>query len=203
MWPTNRAGSVTDCVFWRGSCHLVYSRKHDSCCLMRAGAPICGAKQQKLGQELNLKGGISVVVVTQYCSKITPLPQPVTKINRTLRLRVWVGAACVHCMLRLNLCLFVCMCVCGWVLSHHTHTHTRSPAEQTSLGLLPAKGGPSLIPTPSFCHRGTECNWDIVKPPPPLPQPHTIHWRPSSTSPPTLANTIQPHVWSLYIQLGW
>lgn len=80
---------------------------------MRAGAPICGAKQQKLGQELNLKGGISVVVVTQYCSKITPLPQPVTKINRTLRLRVWVGAACVHCMLRLNLCLFVCMCVCG------------------------------------------------------------------------------------------
>lgn len=151
MWPTNRAGSVTDCVFWRGSCHLVYSRKHDSCCLMRAGAPICGAKQQKLGQELNLKGGISVVVVTQYCSKITPLPQPVTKINRTLRLRVWVGAACVHCMLRLNLCLFVCMCVCGWVLSHHTHTHTHTkPSWANILGFAPCQGRSFLDTFPFF-----------------------------------------------------
>ena len=90
---------------------------------MRAGAPICGAKQQKLGQDLNLKGGINVVVVTQYCSKITPLPQPVTKINRTLRLRLRVGAACVHCMLRLNLCLFVCVCVWLSAFASHTHTH--------------------------------------------------------------------------------
>lgn len=106
----------TSCMTWlcceeEAVTSFTHCHMYDYSCLPKAGALICRAKQQRLGQELNLKGGISVVVVTPHWSKITPLPQPVTKINKTLRPRVRVGTAFVQ----LNACLVfahACVCVC-------------------------------------------------------------------------------------------
>lgn len=38
----------------------------------------------QIGPRVKLERAISAVVVTEYCSKITLLPQPVTKINKGL-----------------------------------------------------------------------------------------------------------------------
>ena len=58
------------------------------------GVP-AGCRMTQIGSRVELERGIRVVVVTQYCSQITSVPQLVTKINRTLRPGLWVGAVCV------------------------------------------------------------------------------------------------------------
>lgn len=150
------------------------------CCLLGTGAPICGVRRCNLGPVLNLKWGRSVIVVTQYCSKITPLPQPVTKINKT---KTVGGGLCVSlCASSYSLVLFVTRCACMCVFRFgvlSTFTTYTLPGFQLSKHLwvcfLPREFLYWYVPLPFAIKGWSVIGIQLTSTPLPPPPPSVAH----------------------------